>query len=146
MAVEKSCDQVGLVAVDVAGLAAPYEITEQCFRDFRIRIWGKGLPQHGGCDRHVEHMQPAIHAGQSFRQIPVSMAERSFVEAARNRNLAAKQIAQQLLIKTLDGCQNCQLKFKILGQERSASETLPVDLEFFTAVQVKRKVTDAASY
>ena len=66
------------------------------------------------------------------------MSKRKLVQPTRERNLTAEQIPQQLLIKTLDCRQDCQLKFKILGQETLRERDSPCRLgEFFTTVQSK---------
>jgi hypothetical protein len=62
-------------------------------------------------------MQPAIHAGKSFREIALGMAKGKLIESARKWNVAAEQVSQQLLVETLDRRQDCQLKFEILGQK-----------------------------
>ncbi len=62
MAVKKSRNQIGFIAVDFAGLAAPHEIAKQGLGDFRIRVGSERLAQHRGRDRHIQQMQPAIHS------------------------------------------------------------------------------------
>jgi hypothetical protein len=63
------------------------------------------------------------------------MSKRKFVQPSRKRDLTAEQIPQQLLIKALDRRQDCQLKFKVLGQETLRERDSPCRLgEFFTAV------------
>ena len=57
------------------------------------------------------------------------------VQTAREGDIAAEHIAQHLLIKPLDGRQDCQLKFKILGQETLPRAGIPPSVKgFFTAV------------
>ncbi len=136
MTVKKSCNQVCLVAVDFAGLAAPHKVSKQSLGNFRIRVRSERVPQHRGRDGHIEQVQPAIHLGKSFRQAFVGVAKRDFVEPARNGHIAAERVAHQLLIKTLDCRQDCQFKSKILGQETLSRERdSPLWLrEFLTAV------------
>src|SRR5271163_2990608 len=106
MAVQESGNKIGLVAIDFAGLAPADKIAEQGLGNFRIYVGSERLPQHGGRDGHVEHVQPAIHARESFGEITFTVAKRERSEAVGNRNLAAEHVLEQLLIKTLDGRQN----------------------------------------
>ena len=48
MAVEKSRDQIGLVAIDVSRFAAAHEIAQQRFRDFRIGVRSQGRRSMAG--------------------------------------------------------------------------------------------------
>ena len=106
MAIEKSCNQISLVAIDIAGFAAPYEIAQQSFGDFRIGIGSEGLAKHGGRNCHVQQMQPAIHPRERVGQLTLGMAQGVLVETARNRHVAAKRIPQELLVEALDRRQN----------------------------------------
>jgi len=107
MAVKERGDQIGLVAVDLAGFAPPYEVAQQALGDFRIGVGRQRLPQHGGRDGHIQQMQPAIHAGKGFREIFVVMTKRNLVKPARNGHITAERVSHQLLVKPLDGCQDC---------------------------------------
>src|ERR1700733_9604465 len=117
MAVKKSRDEISLVTVDFAGLAPTHKITQQGFGDFGIRVRCERLTQHCRRDSHVQQMQPAIHAGESFRKILLRVAERDFIEPARNGYIAAERVSQKLLVKTLDCRQDSQFKLKVLCQE-----------------------------
>ena len=56
MPVEKCCDHIGLVAVNVAGFPAAHKVTQQSFRDLRIRIWSERPAEHGRRDGHVQQV------------------------------------------------------------------------------------------
>ena len=107
MAVKKSCNEIGFVAVDFAGLAAAHEVTKQGLGNFGICFGSQRVAQHRGRDSHIEQVQPAIHPRKSFGKVGFRMAKRDFVEPARNGHIAAERIAHQLLIKTLDSRQDC---------------------------------------
>src|SRR5260370_13234685 len=102
MAIKKSRNQVGLIAIDLAGLAAANKVTRPGLSDFRISLWRERLAQHCGCNRHIQKMEPAIHPGKSFGQVALRLAERYLVEPGRNGDIAAERIPHQLLVKTLD--------------------------------------------
>ena len=107
MAVKKSCDEIGFVAVDFAGLAAANKVAKQGLGDFRIRVWSECLAQHRGRDGHIQQMQPAVHPRESFREVVLRVAKRDLIEPAWNGHIAAERISHQLLIKTLDCRQDC---------------------------------------
>ncbi len=147
MSVEKSRDQIGFVAVYVAWLAAAHKVAKQGFGNFGVRFRRQRLAQHGGGNRHIEHVQPAVHAGERFGQVALGLTQCVRVESAGNRHVPTKLVAQELLIETLDRSQNCQLKFKIFGQKALRGRVSPSPVrQFFTAVSVKTKVTSLASY
>src|SRR5580658_1330571 len=118
MPVKKCCDYIGLVTVNVAGFPAAHKVTQQSFRDFRIRIWSERLAEHGRRDGHVQQVQPAIHPSKRGGQV-ASRAQRLFVEAARNRDVSPTRLPHQLLVEALHSRQNRQLKSDVFGQETS---------------------------
>src|SRR5579871_2325812 len=106
MTVEKGRDQIGFVAIDIAGFPPAHKIAQQRFGYFRIGLWRKSLAQHRRCDRHVEQVKPAIHARKSVGQFMLRMAQGIIVEAAWNRNFSSKSVPQKLLVEALDCRQN----------------------------------------
>jgi hypothetical protein len=106
MAVKKSCNEIGFVAVDFAGLAALYKVAKQSLGHFGIRVRSERLAHHRGRDGHIQQIQPAIHPGESFRKVSFRVTERDLIEPARNRHITAERVSQQLLIEALDCCQD----------------------------------------
>ena len=106
MTVEERRNEIGLVAVDVARFTASHKIPQQSLRHFRIRIRRQRLPHHCGRYRHIQQMQPAIHARQRSRQFPFGMAKRVLIETARNGDIPAERVSHELLVEALNRRQN----------------------------------------
>ena len=74
MAIKKCGDQVGLVAIYVAGIFRAGEISQNRFRDFRISFRRERPPQHGRGDGLIEQTKPAPHFIQRGMHFAVSPA------------------------------------------------------------------------
>ncbi len=102
MAIEKSCNQIGLIAVDIVRFPAPHKVSQQRLSDLGIRFRSQRLAQHRWGNGHVQQMQPAIHVGKDAGEVSLGMSKRVFVETARNRDVSAEGIPHELLIEALD--------------------------------------------
>ena len=129
VAVEKCRDQVGLVAVYVAGIFLAGEIAQNGFGDFGVGLGGKCTSQHGRRDGLVEQAQPAAHAVERGVYLAIAFLQRNGLEACRNRDFASNGILQELLIEALHRGQDGQLPFGILYHTFT-----PADLSLRNAV------------
>src|SRR6185437_15627807 len=114
VAVKKCGDQVGLVAVYVAGVFLASEIAQNGFSDFGVCIGSERTAQHGRRDGLVEQTQPAAHAVERRVDLAITFLQRNGLEAGRNRNFASNGILQELLIEALHRGQDGQLPFGVL--------------------------------
>src|SRR5580698_2611568 len=73
MAIQKSRDQISLVAMKLGGLTIPSKVTEHRLSDLRVSIRCEGPPQHGWRDGHVEQAQPAMHGRQGLLHAVVAL-------------------------------------------------------------------------
>ena len=76
MAIEKRCNQVGLVAVNIAGIFFAHEIAQHGLGDFGIGFRCKRAAQHGWRDCHVKQPQPAAHGGKGQVHIAIGLLKR----------------------------------------------------------------------
>jgi malic enzyme len=129
VAVKKCRDQVGLVAVYVAGVFLASEITQNGFGDFGVGLSGEGASQHGRRDGLIEQTQPAAHAVERRVDFAITLLQRNGLESGRNRDFASNGILQQLLVEALHCGQNGQLPFWILYHT-----VTPADLSLRNAV------------
>src|SRR5579863_7912284 len=136
MAIQKSRDQISLVAMDLAGLAVTSEITEHRLGNFGVGIGRESPPQHGWRDGHVEQTQPAMHGRQGLLHAVVALQRDSF-ESGRDGNFSMDGFLQELLVEALDRRQNRQLPLRVFYHSRS-SELIPLDFgEGQTLVKTK---------
>ena len=106
MTIKKSCDQVGLIAIYVAGVFFPGVIAEHGLGNFRINLSGKSPPQHGRRDGLIEQAQPAAHLVERGPDFAFSLLQGNRFQPCRNRDFAADVVLQELFVEALHGGQN----------------------------------------
>ena len=117
MAKQKSCDQIGFVAIGAGIVAMAREVPQQRLGNLGIKVGLHSEPQHGGSDRHVEKLDPELHLIERGAHV-VGVADDVGSEFGGSRQLSAELVAQQTLVKALHGGQQSQFPFGILNQSQ----------------------------
>ena len=73
MTIQKSRNQVSLVAMNIASIFVASKIPKHRLGNFRVGVGRKGPSQHGWSDCQVEQAKPAVHRRQSFLHAAVAL-------------------------------------------------------------------------
>ena len=104
MAKQKGCHQIGLVASGAGIVAVAREVAQQRLGNLGIKVGLHANSQHGGSDRHVEELDPAVHLIESGPHV-VGAADDVGSELGGGEQFSAKLVAQQPLVEGLHGGQ-----------------------------------------